>query len=83
MPTLAKLPRIILILAMMYGGLAGWLQYVEARKDFDRAAAKYRAVKAAYFAVGETLRAVGVPIDDEPCTIDHTILTYHHSTSQE
>lgn len=63
-----RAPVLVLIfLALAGGGAKGWLEYHRRDRDFDRAAAKYRAVRAAYLAIIETQRTL---LGEAPCGLD-------------
>lgn len=69
----ARLAYAVLALSLCAGAASGWVSYYESAKDFDRAARKYRAAKAAQAALAESYGALLDAVngaDCAPCRCD-------------
>lgn len=64
---MARFAYAVLALALIMGAESGWIAYLESAKDFDRAARKYRAAKAAQTALAESYGALLDTLDGADC----------------
>lgn len=64
----ARLAYAVLTLGLCAGATSGWVAYYESAKDFDRAARKYRAAKAAQVALAESYGALLDAVNGADCS---------------